>query len=132
MILAWDFVFFVAQGLTEKIDDGSLSTAFPQHFIMQSAVLSIRDIPYQFQTDTVYHSCTTKASAQRLVNSTPSWVSRAIRYAMQQPAAKRVWAIIVEQDEQPMFVLQNTQYSLVPLAYRRVLRVREEYLEPNL
>jgi hypothetical protein len=53
---------------------------------------------------------------------------------MQQPAAKRVWAIIVEQDDQPMFVLQNTQYSLVPLAYRRVLRVRvrDEYLDPNV
>jgi len=108
---------------------------FDQHFlIMQSAVLSIRDIPYQFQTDTVYHSCTTKASAQRLLNSTPSWISRAIHHAMQQPAAKRVWAIIVEQDDQPMFVLQNTQYSLVPLAYRRVLRVRvrDEYLDPNV
>jgi len=96
------------------------------------SVISIRDLPYFIQTDAVYHSATIKASAQRLLTASTARISRAIQYALQQPAAKRVWGIIVESDEQPMFVLQNTQHSLVPLVYRRVLRVREEYLDPNV
>ena len=97
-----------------------------------TSIVSIRDLPYFIQTDAVYHSATTKASAQRLLTASTARISRAIQYALQQPAAKRVWGIIVESDGQPMFVLQNTQHSLVPLVYRRVLRVREEYLDPNV
>jgi hypothetical protein len=96
------------------------------------SVVSIRDIPYSFQTHGVYHSATTRVSGQRHLTSSTGRISRAIQHALQQPAAKHVWGIIVETDDQPMFVLQNTQYSLVPLVYRRVLRVREEYLDPNL
>ena len=97
-----------------------------------ASIVSIRDLPYFIQTDAVYHSATTKASAERLLTASTARISRAIQYALQQPAAKRVWGIIVESDGQPMFVLQNTQHSLVPLVYRRVLRVREEYLDPNV
>ena len=96
-----------------------------------SSVVSVRDIPYVIQTNAVYHSATTTASAERLLTASTARISRAIQYALQQPAAKRVWGIIVETDGQPMFVLQNTQHSLVPLVYRRVLRVREEYLDPS-
>lgn len=97
-----------------------------------ASVVSIRDIPYSIHTNGVYHSLTTKASSRRLSTSSTARISKAIQYALAQPAAKRVWGIIIETDDQPMFVLQNTQHTLVPLIYRRVLRVREAYLDPNV
>ena len=50
---------------------------------------------------------------------------------MAHPASKQVWAIVMEYDGQPMYVLQNVKQTLQPADQRRVLRVRLEYFEPR-
>jgi len=50
---------------------------------------------------------------------------------MAHPASKQAWAIVMEYDGQPMYVLQNVKQLFQPLDQRRVLRVRLEYFEPR-
>jgi hypothetical protein len=98
---------------------------------MSFQTLPYTDLAYSVQADGSYHSSLRRAAASRLSNQLSGAVGSATRSAMAHPASKQVWAIVMEYDGQPMYVLQNVKQTLQPADQRRVLRVRLEYFEPR-
>ena len=91
-----------------------------------SAVLSIRDIDYELTPNACYHSMFRQAATERILKQCrggPVLQGR-IRNAMEQFRAKTVWAVVIEENNEPVYVIQNLAYTNVAPAFRRVLRVR--------
>jgi hypothetical protein len=91
-----------------------------------SAVLSIRDIDYDLNPNACYHSVFRRAAMNRIMNQfndNPKLQKR-IRYAMEQSRADAVWAIVIEKDNKPVYVIQNLAYTNVSPAFRRVIQIQ--------
>jgi len=88
-----------------------------------SHVLPIIDIPYDLNADSIYNSAFCNAASKRLSQQTSADISEALRSALATQASKHVWAIVIEQNQEPVYVLQNTRFTQIPYIYRRVLRV---------
>jgi hypothetical protein len=97
--------------------------------------ISYTDLPYELpDTNAVYHSAFRRASAERIINQVSGPVATALRRAFAVNGSKTAWAIVIENDGQPMYVVQNMKYTLTLETQRRVLRVRlplPEYLAPS-
>jgi len=93
--------------------------------------LPYTELPYTVQADAVYHSACRRAATDRLLNRLSGRVASATRLAMAHPASEQAWAIVMDYRGQPMYVIQNTKYTLQQPDQRRVLRVPLEYFEPS-
>jgi hypothetical protein len=100
---------------------------------MSHQTISYTELPYEITTDAVYHSSFRPAASARLTNQLSGPVATAVRHALSVNASRQVWAIVIENDGQPMYVVQNMKYTLTPDNHRRVLRVRlpDPYLAPS-
>jgi len=102
---------------------------------MSVQFLSYNDLPYDIQTNAVYHSACRRAASDRLTNQLAGPVASGVRHALAVNGSRGVWAIVIENDGQPMYVVQNTKYTLQEIHQRRILRVRlplaPAYLAPN-
>ncbi len=85
-------------------------------------VLSILDFDYVIPIHSSYHPSCKVAAKRRLQKSYPDF-SRALTQAFQNRAASNVWGILIEQDGQPMVVVQNLGCKVRNNAFRRLLRV---------
>ena len=102
---------------------------------MSVQFISYTDLPYDIQTNAVYHTSFRRAASDRLANELTGEVASGVRHALAVNGSRGVWAIVVENDGQPMYVVQNMRYTLQPHHQRRILRVRlplpSAYLDPN-
>jgi hypothetical protein len=85
-------------------------------------VLSILDFDYSIPIHSSYHPCFKNAAKKRLQKSYPEF-NRALTQAFMNRAASNVWGILIEQDGQPMVVVQNLGCRVRNNAFRRLLRV---------
>jgi len=105
----------------------------PDATTMSVQFLSYADLPYDIQTDAVYHTSFRRAASDRIVNQLTGEVASGVRHALAVNGSRGVWAIVIENDGQPMYVVQNMKYTLQEPSQRRVLRVCGPlaYLAPN-
>ena len=100
-------------------------------------VISIQDIPYVLSPTSSYHPAFAKGAQIRLQNwvGSNSIYDAALKHALSRAAARNVWAILFELDNQPLLVLRNLGSPRTSLTFRRVLRVNLgailEQLQPN-
>ena len=85
-------------------------------------VLSVLDFNYEIPIHSSYYPSFKVAAKRRLQKSYPEF-SRALTQAFQNRAASNVWGILIEQDGQPMVVVQNLGCKVRNNTFRRLLRV---------
>lgn len=85
-------------------------------------VLSVLDFDYVIPVHSAYHPSFKVAAKKRLQKSYPKF-SRALTQAFQNRAASNVWGIMIEEDGQPMIVVQNLACKVRNNSFRRLLRV---------
>lgn len=95
-----------------------------------SRVLSVRDIDYPLESDIAFHSFMKIAAIRRITRRLHKPYTELVQYALEQPAASRVWATVFEYNNEPALVIRNLAFTRVRQAYRRVLRVRMDGLVP--
>ena len=102
-----------------------------------SRVLSVRDIDYQLNADSAFHPATLEGGRLRLTNLLESvyhnpndddnkeriLASSILSQALSSKRARSVWAVVLESNNEPMFVVQNLACAHTSPGYRRVLRV---------
>jgi len=98
-------------------------------------LLPYTELPYPIETNGVYHSSFRRAASERLGNTVSGPAASALQRALSVPNSKRAWAIVIENDGQPMYVVQNMKHSFQAEDQRRVLRVclplAAAYLAPS-
>jgi len=102
---------------------------------MSFQTLSVAELPYLLpETNAVYHAACRRAASARLSNQLAEPLASAMRRALAVNGSKTVWAIVIENDGQPMYVVQNLKYTLQEESQRRIFRVRLPlaYLAPSM
>jgi hypothetical protein len=93
-------------------------------------VQSVLDFDYVMPVHSSYHPIFKAAAKRRLIRSFPDY-AQAITQAFSNRAFKQVWGILIEQDGQPMCVIQNLACVVKNQSYRRVLRVNLDESYPT-
>jgi hypothetical protein len=91
---------------------------------MESRVLSVRDIAYEIIPNTGYHPAFLTGTRRRMQMSMSANQLATLLDVMNIPAYSKVWAIVVEKNGNPVYVMKNLALSRTSLPYRRVLRVK--------
>ena len=100
---------------------------------MESRVLSVRDIAYEIIPNTGYHPAFLTGTRRRIqTNMSLKEVEKRLLDVMNIPAYSKVWAVVIEENDKPVYVMKNLALSRTSLPYRRVLRVKinEDNLSP--
>lgn len=87
-----------------------------------SKVVSIRDVDYQLPVDDTFHPSCLKGAIKRLSNRYDS-LRHILPIVMKSDAAKGVWGVVFEKENNPYLVFSNLKYTNVRPQYRRILRV---------
>jgi len=89
-------------------------------------VISVRDVNYEIVADAVYHSAFLSAAIRRITSKSnfDESLAKTIEYSMLQDSAKRVYAIVIENEGTPVFTLCNVSHSLTSVGFRRILRIQ--------
>jgi hypothetical protein len=85
-------------------------------------VLSVRDFDYVIPVHSAYHPTFKNAAKRRLMKNYPEF-TQAIAQAFSNRAASNVWGILIEENGQPMVVVQNLGCKVRNNTFRRLLRV---------
>ena len=85
-------------------------------------VVSVRDFDYVLPVHSAFHPLFKTAAKHRLQKSYPTYAN-AIKQAFSNRAANGVWGILIEEDGQPMCVVQNLACAVRNMSYRRVLKI---------
>lgn len=99
-----------------------------------SRIVSIKDIDYELPIDTSFHPAFAKAAVERICEAFYSkkldldadaheLFTYALGGALSDPASHKVWAVVLEYKQNPLFVVQNLSFTRLPMHYRRVYRV---------
>ena len=85
-------------------------------------VVSVRDFDYVLPVHTSYHPLFKAAAKRRITKAFPTY-AKAIKQAFANKAATSAWGILIEEDGQPMCVVQNLACAVRNHSYRRVLKI---------
>ena len=85
-------------------------------------VVSVRDFDYVIPVHSSYHPAFKAAAKKRITKMFPH-LQKALKQAFDNRAAKSAWGILIEDDGQPVCVVQNLSCVVKNQSYRRVLRV---------
>jgi len=86
-------------------------------------VQSVRDVDYPIVANTAYHPAFLKIASRRISQSVPSYLTEQVSTALENRAAKTVYAVVFEMNGQPIYVVQNLAKSHITRAFQRILRV---------
>lgn len=89
----------------------------------QPRVVSVRDLDYQVLPQVSYHPAFYYAASERLVRQFPNYANE-IRYLFDLNPMKSVWGIVIEVENQPVFVARNLSRVVNNPSFRRVLRIQ--------
>jgi len=106
------------------------STTMSFRFGDATRVLSVLDLHYDIQVENFYFPALAAGAKKRLVKTYPTHAD-AIRHALSLKSAKHVWAIVLEQDNKPLFVAQNLSCPVREMNFRRVLRIQVDRISPD-
>jgi NAD-dependent oxidoreductase involved in siderophore biosynthesis len=90
--------------------------------LYNARVQSILDFNYELTIDSSFYPLFKNAARKRLQNTFPN-AARAIQQAFRNRAVTRVWGIVIENEGQPLYVVQNLACKVTNQSYRRVLRI---------
>jgi len=90
--------------------------------LYDARVQSILDFNYDVPIHSSFYPIFKNAARKRLQNAFPN-VAHAIQQAFRNRAVNRVWGIIIENEGQPLCVVQNLACKVTNQSYRRVLRI---------
>jgi hypothetical protein len=85
-------------------------------------VVSVRDFDYVIPVHSSYHPAFKAAAKKRITKMYPH-LRKALKQAFDNRAAKSAWGILIEDDGQPVCVVQNLACVVKNQSYRRLLRV---------
>lgn len=85
-------------------------------------VVSVRDFDYVIPVHSSYHPAFKTAAKKRITQNFPH-LQKALKQAFENRAFKSVWGILIEDDGQPVCVVQNLACVVKNQSYRRLLRV---------
>lgn len=85
-------------------------------------VLSVLDFDYVIPVHAAYHPVFKNAAKKRLQKSYPEH-ARALTQAFSNRAVSNVWGVMIEENGQPMIVIQNLACKVRNNTFRRLLRV---------
>lgn len=85
-------------------------------------VLSVLDFNYAIPVHSAYYPTFKTAAKKRLLKSYPQF-TRALTQAFNNRAASNAWGIVIEENGQPMIVLQNLACKVRNESFRRLLRI---------
>jgi hypothetical protein len=92
-----------------------------------SRVVCVRALDYELPVDTAFHPALLSAAQSRICASLEKRrLAAIVKSALEHPAAKRVWAIVIEEANNPVYIIRNLAYTGTKLAFRRVLLVKCE------
>lgn len=92
---------------------------------MESRVLSVRDIAYEIIPNTGYHPAFLTGTRRRIqLNMSTKEIETLLLEVMDIPAYSKVWAVVIEKNNNPVYVMKNLALSRTSLPYRRVLCVK--------
>jgi hypothetical protein len=115
-----------------KIDFAGIATVISAYISMLSSVdhatrvVCISSLDYELNADTAFHPSLFLAAQTRIYNTlmkTDSRTAFIVKRALGHSAAKRVWAIVVEEAGVPVYVIRNLTFIGTNYPYRRVLLV---------
>jgi hypothetical protein len=104
-----------------------------------SRILPIKGIDYELPIDTCFHPAFVNAAIERVCDKFYSTkfdidsdlhesLTYALGGALADPASHKVWAIVLEYKQNPLFVVQNLAFTRIPMHYRRVYHVNCDLL----
>lgn len=85
-------------------------------------VVSVRDFDYAIPVHSSFHPLFKAAAKRRITKSFPAY-AKALKQAFANRAATSAWGILIEEDGQPMCVVQNLACAVRNNSYRRVLKI---------
>lgn len=93
-----------------------------------SRVVCVRALDYELPVDDCFHPAFLSAAQSRICASLEKKARLAaiVKSALEHPAAKGVWAIVIEEANNPVYIVRNIAFTRTKLAFRRVLLVKCE------
>jgi hypothetical protein len=86
-------------------------------------VHSVRDVDYPIVANTAYHPAFLKIASRRISQSVPCYLTELVAKALENRAARTVYAVVFEANGQPIYVVQNLAKTHITTAFQRILRV---------
>lgn len=100
-------------------------------------VVSIKALDYEIVADNHFHPSLYAAACVRISEhfaktheSHPQAkkLTKILTHVLAHPACPKVWAVVLEQDGNPFYVIRNLKFTGTALAFRRVFRVNLDAL----
>lgn len=85
-------------------------------------VQSVLDLSYPISVDSSFYPTFKKAAKQRILKQWPQY-DRALKQAFSNRASNSSWGIVLEENGQPMLVIQNLACRVRNSNFRRLLRI---------
>ena len=98
-----------------------------------SRIVCIKSLNYEFVTDIKTH--THNVNTHEFIHNAflkkydDPHLHEILTHVLQNKACKHAWAIVLEQDNEPLFVIRNAAFTDKQLAFRRVLLVKCDDVE---
>jgi hypothetical protein len=82
-----------------------------------------KDLPYNIVGNSGYLPIALKAATKRLMNTVPLHLSPSIARAFTHRAINSVYAVVLERNGKPEYVVKNLQFHSITPVFQRVLRI---------
>ena len=89
-----------------------------------SRVVSLKAIDYEVPANTTFHTAMFIAARDRILREQKGRLANILFHIFNNPAARTVWAIVLQQNNDPLYVIRNIAYTGTSLPYRRILLVK--------
>lgn len=100
-------------------------------------VVSIKALDYELVSNACFHPSLYTAACARIseqfakthaAHPSVKKLTKILEHTLANPACKKVWAIVIEEEGNPLYVIRNLKYTGTTLAFRRVFRVKVDML----
>jgi hypothetical protein len=100
-------------------------------------VVSIKALDYELVPNNTFHPSLYPAACSRITEQFANQyashprvkkLTKILTHVLAHPACPKVWAIVLEEDGNPLYVIRNLKFTGTALAFRRVFRVKLDAL----
>lgn len=92
-------------------------------------VHSVIDVDYNIVPDAAFHPMFYETAKSRILKDVDSYLAENLDRIMDLPSVQNVWAVLLERNQQPLYVIRNLAHTDVAPAFRRVLRVDMDIMD---